>query len=209
MRNSIRGSLILAGACLLAGNGAWAQQTTSAQKQPAVSVDLAVTFAMEGAKLATPSGGTFWLKGGGVDAATTLWKGFGIAAAVNGGHASNIAPGVDVNQIEYAGGPRYTYSAWSGRSGASDNRRMELFGQALAGGVHGFGGVFPSSSGATTSANSFALVAGGGINLFLTKNLGLRLLEADYARTALPNNGSNVQNDLRVSFGLAYHIGRH
>jgi hypothetical protein len=35
------------------------------------------------------------------------------------------------------------------------------------------------------------------------------LLEADYVRTWLPNNGSNSQNDLRLSFGIAYHIGKH
>ena len=208
MRRSIRGSVVLAGACMLAGTGAWAQQNPSTQKQSTVSADLAITYTMERGDLAA-SGGSFWLQGGGADAAVTLWKGFGIAASFNGGHASNVAPGVDVNQIEFAAGPRYTYSAWNGHSGATDHRRLQLFGQGLVGGVHAFDGVFPGTSGATASAGSFALDAGGGLNLFFTKCLGVRLLEADYVRTELPNNGSNIQNDLRLSFGLTYHIGKH
>ena len=44
------------------------------------------------------------------------------------------------------------------------------------------------------------------MNLFLTKNLGVRLLEAEYVRTELPNNASNTQNDMRLSFGFAYHL---
>jgi len=33
----------------------------------------------------------------------------------------------------------------------------------------------------------------------LTRNIGLRLLEAYYVRTAPPNGADNVQNDLRLS----------
>jgi hypothetical protein len=53
-----------------------------------------------------------------------------------------------------------------------------------------------------------ALDAGGGVNILFSERFGVRLLEADYVRTALPNNGSNVQNDLRVSFGVTYRLGR-
>jgi hypothetical protein len=200
--------LVLTGAYLLVSAGAWAQQVPSAQKQSPASVDLAATFSAEGAKLATASGGTFWLKGGGVDAAVTLWKGFGVAAGLNGEHAANAGTGVDVNEVEVAAGPRYTYSAWSARSGASDSRRLQLFGQGLVGMVHGFNGIYPNAFGAASSANSLALDAGGGVNILFSERFGVRLLEADYVRTALPNNGSNVQNDLRVSFGVTYRLGR-
>jgi hypothetical protein len=40
--------------------------------------------------------------------AVNLWKGFGLVASFSGGHASNIASGVDANRILYLGGVRYT-----------------------------------------------------------------------------------------------------
>ncbi len=64
---------------------------------------------------------------------------------------------------------------------------------------------------ATTSANSFAVQAGGGVNLYLTRSFGIRLLQADYVRTTLPNAAANTQNDLRLAFGITYHcsLPRH
>ena len=73
--------------------------------------------------------------------------------------------------------------------------------------MHGFDGLYPATSRVTSSAGSLAIEAGGGVNLFLTKNLGVRLLEAEYVRTELPNTVSNTQNDMRLSFGFAYHLG--
>jgi hypothetical protein len=88
-------------------------------------------------------------------------------------------------------------------------RHLQLYGQGLFGGVHAFNGVFPASSGTTSSAGSFALQVGGGMNLFFSKSFGVRLLEMDYVRTALPNSASNTQNDLRLACGVLWHIGRH
>jgi hypothetical protein len=51
-----------------------------------------------------------------------------------------------------------------------------------------------------------AMQAGGGLNFYLTRNFGLRLLQAGYVRTALPNNGSNAQSDLRLSCGITWHF---
>ena len=45
------------------------------------------------------------------------------------------------------------------------------------------------------------------MSLFFSKSWGVRLLEADYVRTSLPNNASNTQNDLRLAFGVIWHIG--
>ncbi len=196
MRISNRGRVLLAGACMMAGVAGWAQQS----QKPAVTTDLAVTFAVERAQVA-PNQCCFWFKGGGADAAFTFWRGFGLAVALNGDHASNVEPGVDVNKLTYLGGPRYTWTS------DGSGRRWQLFGQGLAGVTHGFDGVYPATPAATTSANGFALQAGGGVNLLLGKHLGLRLLEADYVRTELPNAITDRQNDMRLSFGLAYHIG--
>jgi hypothetical protein len=208
MRRSIRGTVLLVGACMLAGATAWAQQPYSGASPAMVSTDLAVTYATERAELAPGNCGCSWLQGGSADAAVTFRRGLGIAASLTGDHASNFAPGVDVNKIAFMAGPRYTYTAWTGHA-TTDVRRLQLYGQGLFGGVHAFNGVFPASSGTTSSAGSFALQVGGGVNLFFSKSFGVRLLEVDYVRTALPNSASNTQNDLRLACGVLWHIGRH
>jgi outer membrane protein OmpA-like peptidoglycan-associated protein len=167
---------------------------------------LGVTYAPERTEL-TPGQCCVWLQGGGADAAVTFWKGFGLAASLTGDHASNATPGVDINKVAFLAGPRYTYTSWVTPTGAASTPHYQIFVQGLFGGVHGFDGLYPGSSTTTSSASSLALQAGAGFNLFLTPHLGLRLLEADYVRTELPNDASNAQSDLRLAFGVVYHIG--
>ena len=40
--------------------------------------------------------------------------------------------------------------------------------------------------------------------MYFSRHFGARLLEADYVRTALPNNDVNHQNDMRLAFGSTY-----
>jgi hypothetical protein len=191
----------------LAGAAGWAQQSQKPVAPDTVSTDLAVTFATERSQ-ALPGQTSFWFKGGGADVAFTFKSGLGIAASITGDHASNVTPGVDANKFTYMAGPRYTWTAWPGHASAADNRRMQIFGQGLFGWTHGFNGLYPGTSGTTTSAKALAMQLGGGLNFYLNRNFGVRLLEADYVRTVLPNGAANSQNDTRLSVGLTYHIGR-
>ena len=146
------------------------------------------------------------MKGAGADAAFTFWKGFGIVVSLTGEHASNYTHNLDVNKVAYLAGPRYTYTAWANQSGATATPRFQVFGEGLFGGVHAFNGAFPTGSIINSNAGSYALQTGGGLNVFFFKNYSVRMLEADYVRTALPNGASNIQNDLRLSFGVSYHM---
>ena len=200
---SICGKVLLVSACLMAGTAVWSQQSQKPALPAAtagVSADVAVSFAAEQSET-VPGQCCFWFKGGGADAAVTFWKGFGIAASLTGDTASNVAPGVDVNKIGYLAGPRYTWTAWR----AAHQPRYQIFAQGLFGGAHGFDGLYPAGSGSAASTNAFALETGGGLNLFVTPHFGLRLIEADYVRTAFPNAAGDEQNDLRLSVGLVYH----
>jgi outer membrane protein OmpA-like peptidoglycan-associated protein len=184
---------------MFTGAAGWAQQS---QKPAAVSTDLGITFATERSQL-VPGDCCFWFKGGGADVSFNFWKGWGIAATLTGDHAGNVSSsGVDVNKIGYMAGPRYTWTAWSG----ANEHRLTIFGQALFGGAHGFDGVYPSSNKVSSSANSFALQAGGGLNYYFTRHWGVRPLEVDYVRTEFPNGADDVQNDLRLAFGVTYHF---
>jgi outer membrane immunogenic protein len=205
MRMTIRKSLLLVLVCNLACILACVAAAQEPQRPSSVYTDLSVTYAPERSEFA-PGHCCFWMQGAGADGAVTLWKGLGIAVALTGDHASAFAPGIDLNKIAYLAGPRYTYSAWTGHGGSAPRPRYQFFGEGLLGGVHGFNGVYPAALSTTSSASAFALQAGGGFNYFLTRNVGLRVLEVDYVRTQLPDNAANSQNDLHLSFGVTYHV---
>jgi hypothetical protein len=198
--------MLLVSAGMMTGLAGWAQQSQKPVAPATIYTDLAATFSAERAQV-TSTQDNFWFKGGGADAAVTFWKGFGLAVAITGDRASNVTPGVDVSKIAFLAGPRYTYTAWKGHSSAA-NRRLQLFAQGLFGGAHALDGLYPDSSGSglRTSANSFSLQAGGGLNLHLTRTWGVRLLEADYVRTQFPSAAANAQSDLRLAFGITYHV---
>jgi hypothetical protein len=198
--------MLLVSACLLAGSAGWTQQSQKPVQTEKVSTDLAVMFAAERSQ-AVPSQCCFWFKGGGADVAVTFWKGLGIAASVTGDHASDVSEGSDLNKISFLAGPRYTWTAWNGQASAADLRRLQIFVQGLFGGAHGFNGAYPSSTGTKTSASSLAIQAGGGFDFYLTQSFGIRLLEADYVRTEMPNGADGVQNDFRLAAGITYHFG--
>jgi outer membrane protein OmpA-like peptidoglycan-associated protein len=199
MRTSIPGRALFLSAFILAGAAGWAQQN---QKPEAVSTDLGITFATERSKV-VPDDCCFWFKGGGADVSFNFWKGWGIAATLTGDHAADVTPGVDVNKISFMAGPRYT---WNARTGANQHR-WQIYGQGLFGAAHGFDGVYPSGNSFKSSDTVFALQAGSGLNYFFSRHWGLRLIEADYVRTEFPNANDDVQNDLRLAFGVVYHSG--
>jgi hypothetical protein len=178
------------------------EKKPSAPRFQVSSTDLAVTYSTENAKVTPSTNGSFWLQGGSLDDAATFFHNFGVAANVTGDHASNIAPGVNLNKIAFMIGPRYTRRVPS-------KRESRVFVEALAGGVRGFGSIFPLPTGTDSHASSFAFQAGGGLDIAISKHLALRAIEADYVRTYLPNNGTNTQDHLRLAFGVTYHTQKH
>jgi hypothetical protein len=200
MRTSICRKALFAGLLAIAPSG----QAQSEPGRAPASIDLAITYSTEHAQLAPGTCGCFWLQGGGADAAVTLWKGFGVAAGVTGEMVSNYAPGVDFSKVSFMGGPRYTYTVWKAPP-ALQRPRLQIFGAGLFGAVHAISGAFPTATGINTTANSFALETGGGLNFFFSRSTSVRLLEVDYVRTQLPNGYAGTQNDLRLAFGVSYH----
>jgi hypothetical protein len=167
-------------------------------------VDLGLTYLFERAKMADLSCGCFWLKGGAVDAAVTLYRGLGAAAVVSGQHASNLANGVSVGTIDYAVGPRYTMAVPD-----FAKVRSRLYAQALFGGAHGFDGIFPGSNGVSSQANSTAFLLGGGLDIAASHGFSVRAIEVSFHRTNLPNSQRDSQDDLRLSFGISYRPRSH
>jgi hypothetical protein len=165
---------------------------------PEPRFDLGVTYSPEHTQLAPGNCHCFWLQGGGAEASFTLWKGFGIAGSVTSERISNYANGIDFNRFTYAAGLDYRHKAGA---------RLQIFGHGLGGRAHAFSGAFPSNTGLRSTANSLLLQTGGGLDLPLSNRFAVRLLEAEYVRTQLPNGYANTQNDLRLSTGLTLEFG--
>ena len=194
---------LLVGVLTLGSPLAWAQAPPAAQQGFGLSAaDLALTFTTERNHVTPSTSGGFWLHGGSLDGGMVFFHGLGAAANMTIERAGGIAPGVSLSKVSIMAGPRYTL-----RLGAKHENR--LFIESLFGGAFALNSVFPTSTGITTNADSFSLQIGGGWDLAIAKNVAIRVLEADYVRTDLPNNGTNTQDYLRLAFGVSYHFQRH
>jgi peptidoglycan-associated lipoprotein len=121
-----------------------------------------------------------------------------LAADLTFGHSGSTGgAGLSLDVLTTVAGPRFTW-----KSSKVGKLQPAFFGDALFGVAHGFNSIFPEGSSAPTSASSFALMTGGGIDLPLNHWAGLRLLEADYVRSSLPNGAANVQNSFRIATGV-------
>ena len=145
--------------------------------------------------------GCFWGNGGTMEVAVPIWRYVAAVGEFSGETASSIPgnTGAGLSLISGMGGLRVSRSLHS---------RFKPFVQGLFGGVHAFDSYFPSSSGSTTSASSFALAAGGGLDIGLTPRFAIRPIQLDYQYMRLPNNSSNEQHDFRVSAGFIVRFAR-
>jgi len=160
-------------------------------------IDVAVTYGATRAN--TIESSNFWMQGGSVQLCGRFYRGLGVAAEVAGMHAGAIqSPGAGLDMVTATFGPRYTWSP--------ARRRYEIFAQALGGAANGFHGVFPAAAGASDSAFSLAFQTGGGMNLRLSPRAALRVFEADWLRTGLPNSTNNAQNNLRLGAGVVFRF---
>jgi hypothetical protein len=190
MHRQLGSILLLAGA--LMGTPAWAQ-TPSAQRSG--HLEVAVTY--DAALSNQTTSNSFWLQGGSVQAHGEFWRGLGVVADVAGLHTGNIhSSGVGVDLVTATFGPRYTWS----------HRRLSFFGQGLAGEANGLNSLFPGVSRAGSSGNSLAVQVGGGMNLSLSPRIAVRVFEADWLRTQLPNGTTDVQNNLRLGAGVVLRL---
>jgi hypothetical protein len=165
-------------------------------------VDLAITYTEQYSNLvSTP---TFWHSGGSIELSAQLRHGFGLAGNIAGTQTGNAAGSrVGLSLVTATFGPRYTYYK---PLGSERTRSLAIFGQGLLGQAWGFDSYFPTASGGITSDNSLAIQVGGGVDLGLSRHFGVRVFQADWVRTQLPNGTTNVQNTLRLSAGLLFRL---
>lgn len=193
--------LLLAAASLLA------TATSRAQQQAASApghreMDVAVTYTEQHSNLESTS--TFWLPGGSVELSAQVYHGLGLAANITGNAVTSAAnSGVGLSMITANFGPRYTFYR---PAIAGQKHSLAIFGQGLIGQAWGFNSYFPSTSGVQTDYNSFALQAGGGVDIGLSRHFAVRAFQADWLRTQFSNATTNVQNSFRLASGIVLRI---
>jgi len=81
--------------------------------------------------------------------------------------------------------------------------KVTPFAQTLFGGIWTTDGI-----GHSGSENNFALTAGGGIDLKVSRHVSVRPVQAEYFMTKIPDNLNNRQNNLRLGAGVVVRLGR-
>jgi opacity protein-like surface antigen len=116
----------------------------------------------------------------------------GVVGEIGYGSGTNISGGETFNltELSFLGGPKFALRRWT---------RVTPFAQVLVGGAHTSSGgfVFFSSQGNSFGAPGadFTVQAGGGADLYITSNLGLRL-QGDWRRVHASNPTGSLGSTL-------------
>jgi len=169
--------------------------------------DISLTFTQSRSNFVAATGSPtqyFYLRGAAADYNYTLWNGIGISAAAVGLTGENFDKHTDIHQISFLGGPRYTWNLghilpyeW-GRKGG-------IFGQGQVGYTFATSGQYPVAGVQANTATALTYAAGGGINLTVYHHFDLRLIEADFVHSQLPNGFNNSQSTVRLAIGINFH----
>lgn len=185
MKLSIRVALV----CFLITTAAWAQ-----------SAQVSVNYLYQRSKQTAPSGDWFGANGVRSDLNFGDWRKLSVATEFSGVHTSVEGQGITL--FTYMAGPRFTHSLGKGQ----EQPKMSVFGQVLAGGVHASNGLYPVDGAYRNSADSFALSIGSGLQRRIGDRISLRLVQADYLYTRLPNYFDNYQGSFRLGAGVAFRL---
>jgi outer membrane immunogenic protein len=166
--------------------------------QDASAAEVAATYTYIHTNAPPAECGCFAMNGGNGSFAFSLTHTFSVVGELGATTVGNVnSSGLDLTLANYLVGPRYSFRHFS---------RFTPFGQVLIGAAHTSGSLSPSSLG-IGSNTSFAMTAGGGLDLNLTHRLALRLFQTDYFLTRQPNADNTRQNNFRFSTGIVIRFG--
>lgn len=122
-----------------------------------------------------------------------LKSNLGIIGEFGGCKVTGLPSGSSAHEVDYLFGPRFNFR---------EHGRVTPFVQALFGGERFSAGVTGVGSGST---NAFAMAAGGGADIVLTRHVSFRAVQFDYLYTHF---GGASQNNFRLQSGIVWRIGR-
>ena len=179
----------------------------AAAQESQIPADLGVSFLQERTKFVGSGTDTyFMLRGAKVDFAYSLAKSIGLVVSGTGLSTVNLRGSLDVEQISFMAGPRYTWN-WGHITPTASNRKGGLFVEGKVGYVIAISGSYPVDGRILSNASSLTYLGGAGVNLHVYDRFDLRPIELEYVRSQLPNGGTNVQNSLRLGSGINFHFG--
>lgn len=154
------------------------------------------------------------LHGGSESIAYNLNSHWGLVADFGAYESDHLTLGGVPPTNVHANGALYSYMF--GPRVSFRRERVASFAQILFGGVHASNVNIPgcSDSAACTvlpSENSFAMTAGGGVDVTLSRHIAVRLFQAEYLLTRFRDISSSTgqtarQNDVRLSTGIVFRL---
>jgi hypothetical protein len=176
--------------CLLFATAAWAQQ-----------VQVSADYLYLGSNRVPGATDWFAANGGRADVEIGNWRHLGFVGEFAGARASNLtATGSGQTLFTSLVGPRRSFAI-----AGKERRKISGFAQVLMGEVHG-SGLFPSGNKLKDSEDAFALSAGGGVERGLGRGVSLRLIQADYLYTHLPNHYASYESSFRIGAGVVFQL---
>jgi len=171
---------------------------SAAQQEHSLSVGLNYTYVRTNL---VPDCDCFALNGGGAELQYRFRAHLALLADLTATHRGGItANHYDLTQVTYAGGLRYFLPVPS--------RHLRLFGDMLLGGAHASGTLSPEKTG-FGGANALSFQTGGGLSIPIAHRWTLVPARAEYLLTTFSNSADDHQNDLRLSTGVRFRLGRH
>jgi outer membrane immunogenic protein len=142
-----------------------------------------------------PGGGASGIncQGGSGSVGAYLTARLGVVGEFGGCKVTGLPSGATAHELNYLVGPRVYFPT---------HGRVFPFVQAMFGGERFSAGV---SGFGSASSNAFAMTAGGGADVTLTRHVSLRAIQVEYLYTHF---GGAAQNNLRLQSGLVWRFGR-
>ena len=119
-----------------------------------------------------------------------------------GGSPASVLAVEDGTVFTYLLGPRLSFRKYD---------RVTPFAQILFGGIHASQEtICPSCAPILPAENSFAMTAGGGLDVKVHHHLAIRIIQAEYLMTNFEDRTTGkgaTQNDMRLSSGIVFRFG--
>ncbi len=157
-----------------------------------------------------------WLNGGSTSVAFNLNRYLGLVGDFGGFNETRLLftsgnPPVAVGPYDAVDdGTVFTY-LFGPRLSIRKYDRITPFAQVLFGGIHASEeSVCPTCTASLPAENSFALTAGGGLDVRLRHRLAIRIVQAEYLMSRFENlstGSTQAQNNVRLSAGIVLRFG--